>query len=448
MLLPFVPILRSAKGTFVGAALRYRSSGTKAFWVLSDQGVVSLGNFITHLMLARHLGLQQLGVYAILYELTLFLNSMQASTVLFPLLIRGAVADQQKLSRLAGRALVLTIVFTPLLGPWLLAAGALLDNLHVGFWAMVAMVTFQMQETLRRALIAHARYAATVWGDAMSYLGQATIVCLLAARGQLTLIGAFQAFAATSAIAACIQVIQVRPQLTPISEAVRFARKNWDFSRWVLYGNLTSLFTGSMFFWNLAYWWGREAVGVAQGLINVVRLANPLMLAFGSVLVPTVARARGRLGLLGAERLFITSVIAGEAVLAVLFAIPIIWPAEVLRVFYPGNAGNYLPFAGVLRIMACFTLLVFVKEMSASFLNAVERPKLSFIGQIGYAAAIVLIAMPLTVRYGLRGMAIGATIAAAMHLVINAWLIQSLKRDHVALFPAGSVPGESAGPAI
>ena len=121
-MLSFVPILRQTKCTLVGAARRYRTNGKKAFWILSDQGVVSLGNFLTQLMLARHLGLKQLGVYAILYELTLFLNSMQASMVLFPLIIRGAVADKQKLSRLAGRALVLTIVLAPVLGSGALAA--------------------------------------------------------------------------------------------------------------------------------------------------------------------------------------------------------------------------------------------------------------------------------------------------------------------------------------
>ena len=222
---PVVPILRQAKWSVIGTAKRFRSSGTKAFWVLSDQGVVSLGNFITHLMVARHLGLKQLGVYAILSELTLFLNSMHASLVMFPLVIRGAVADDQRLSRLAGRAMVLTIVLAPVLGSGVLAAGALLEGVVVGLWAMVAMTTFQIQETLRRALITQIRYAATIGGDAISYLGQAIIVCVLAGAGNLTLISAFQAFAATSAIAAGLQIIQVRPQFTPIEEAIPEAFK-------------------------------------------------------------------------------------------------------------------------------------------------------------------------------------------------------------------------------
>jgi O-antigen/teichoic acid export membrane protein len=295
------------------------------------------------------------------------------------------------------------------------------------------MTIFQIQETLRRAMIAQIRYRAVIWGDAISYLGQAIVVVALAMNGMLSLISAFQAFAATSALAAIVQALQVRPQLTPMQEGIQFARKNWDFTRWVLYGNFGNLLTGSFFFWNLAFWWGREAVGVAQGLINVIRLANPLMLAFGSVIVPTVARARERRGLHGAKRLFITSLVMGLTGLTLLFAIPTIWPGQVIYAFYPDNAQNYLPHTHVLQIMTFCTLLIFAKEMSASFLNAIEQPRLSFAGQMCYTIAMVLLAMPLSARYGLTGMAIGATIAAAIHLITNATLMRSTEQRQMAM---------------
>lgn len=426
--LSLIPLLQKTKRSVVGVARRHRHNGTKVFWVLSDQGVVSLGNFITSLMLARHLGLKQLGVYAIIYELTLFLNSMQASMVLFPLIIRGAVADDQKLSRLAGRAMIVTLALAPLLGCGALAAGALLEGIAVGLWALLAMTMFQIQETFRRAMIAQIRYRSVIWGDAVSYLGQAVLVCLLAAQGRLSLVSTFQAFAITSALAALVQAIQIRPQFVALTEGIQFARKNWDYTRWVLYGNLSSLLTGSVFFWNLAFWWGRESVGVMQGLINVVRVANPLMLAFGSAIVPTVARARERRGLQGAKRLFSTSLITGLTALTILFAIPTIWPGQVIRAFYPGNADNYLPYMHVLQIMTFCTLLIFAKEMIASFLNAIEQPKFSFAGQVCYTMAMVVLAMPLTARFGLSGMAIGATIAAVIHLITNGLFVRAVDR--------------------
>src|SRR4051794_3437451 len=95
------PILQQTKWRVVGTAKRFRYSGIKAFWALGDQGIVSLGNFVTNLILARTLPLAELGLYGILYELGLFLNSMQAATILFPLNVKGAVADDDFFSRLA-----------------------------------------------------------------------------------------------------------------------------------------------------------------------------------------------------------------------------------------------------------------------------------------------------------------------------------------------------------
>jgi O-antigen/teichoic acid export membrane protein len=165
----------------------------------------------------------------------------------------------------------------------------------------------------------------------------------------------------------------------------------------------------------------------------VIRLANPLILAFGSVIVPTVVRARERAGMLGAKRLFTTSLITGLIGLTILFAIPTIWPAPVIRIFYPNNAENYLPHMRVLQIITFWTLLMFAKETMASFLNAIERPRLSFLGQVSYAAGMVLLAMPLTARYGLVGMAIGATVAALVHLIVNIWLMRSLEQRPIAV---------------
>jgi len=59
-----VPILRETKYRVVGTAKRFRHSGIKAVFALGDQGIVSLGNFGTNLILARTLPLAELGLTA------------------------------------------------------------------------------------------------------------------------------------------------------------------------------------------------------------------------------------------------------------------------------------------------------------------------------------------------------------------------------------------------
>src|ERR1700733_1293690 len=54
-------------------------SKLRLFWTLADQAVVSVGNFLTSNMLARHLPQEQYGAFGTLFETLLFLNGLQAA---------------------------------------------------------------------------------------------------------------------------------------------------------------------------------------------------------------------------------------------------------------------------------------------------------------------------------------------------------------------------------
>lgn len=438
------PHLRETKRRCLAVAQRYRYAGQKAFWALGDQGVASLGNFLSNLIIARTLGLAELGLYGVLYELGLFLNSMHAATVLFPLNVKGAVADgRAKFARLAGRSLTYTLLLAPGLGVVMFTTGAMMDRVTVGLWATVALVMFQIQETLRRSLISRMRYRAAVWGEAISYLGQAAALYMLASAKMLTLVSAYQSFAATSALAAIVQLIQVRPRVAPPRESMHLAAGTWDLSRWVLYGNVTNLFTGTLFYWNLAFWSGREVLGVVIGLMNVIRLANPLLLAFASVIVPTVARARGRAGFATARRLLFGYGSIAISGLAALFMVPFVFPTQALHLFYPHNADQYVAHAGALQIMVLTALCMLTKDVLGAFFNAVERPRLNFLGQAVYTLSIVFVGMPLTAHMGLDGLVIGAFLAALAALLMNAasmaWLgrVEAPRLRPTSLEPQG-----------
>src|SRR5262245_14687257 len=186
----------------------------RSFWAMADQGVVSLGNFAVNLLLARYFAqrddLSSLGSFGVLMGLVLFFNGIQAALVIYPLTVRGTSVGREQIGRMAGMSLVLTFLSWPLLGAGIIAA-ALLWSIDpvVGIWAAAAMLLWQLQETLRRGLMAHLRFRAVLPGDAVSYLGQMTIVGFLAWRGTLTLSSTFIAMAVTSGLGAVLQAAQL-----------------------------------------------------------------------------------------------------------------------------------------------------------------------------------------------------------------------------------------------
>ena len=113
-------------------AQRLLHDSKRSFWAMADQGVVSLGNFGVSILLAgcfeRAHNLSDFGAYWILMELMLFLNGMQAAVVVYPLSVRGAVADRIGLGKMTSMSLLLTLAAWPVQGMCLLATAMVGDG--------------------------------------------------------------------------------------------------------------------------------------------------------------------------------------------------------------------------------------------------------------------------------------------------------------------------------
>src|SRR4030095_3337931 len=65
----------------------------QSFWAIADQGIVSLGNFLTTIILARALTPDAYGLWSVIFGLILFLNVFPSSLVNYPLSVRLAARD-------------------------------------------------------------------------------------------------------------------------------------------------------------------------------------------------------------------------------------------------------------------------------------------------------------------------------------------------------------------
>ena len=156
------------------------SAGARqGFWSMADQGAVSLGNFLTSILLARRLAPAEYGIYALLLATVFVLNSVQAAVITYPVSLEGAAESESDLQRRAGGSLVLTMLLAVALTAVLVVATFVLKRPAIWPYAAVALICWQAQETARRALMTHGRHREALWGDVLSYVGQAILVGLL-----------------------------------------------------------------------------------------------------------------------------------------------------------------------------------------------------------------------------------------------------------------------------
>ena len=401
------------------------------FWSLFDQGAVSLGNFLTQILLARNLNASDYGVFALLYGLLFLLISSLGTVVTYPLSVQGARSDSRDLRRLAGVSLWLDAALVLPQALVVLGGVALLHRLDLFPWVLVALVSWQFQETLRRALMARLGHHDAAWGDALSYLGQAVTIVALTATRSLSLKGAFAAVAATSALAAVVQAIQVRPRSVSIGEAKTVAAGFWKLGGWTLPTNVANGVTLHAFPWTLGLVFGAAEAGSLGAVMNPLKVLNPLLVAAPNWIVPTTSRAQHERGIQAASRSGLTYTVAGAGLLVPYFAVLLLWPHAVLSMAY-GASSPYTHLELALRICAVAYSLGYWGDAFTSLLNGLGLPKESFVSQLGATATAVCIGLPLTIMGGLIGALVGVTVCALVKAAASLYFVWDRARGERA----------------
>jgi len=404
----------------------YRMLDLETFWAIADQGIVSLGNFLTTIILARTLVPEAYGVWTVLFGLILLLNVVHASLIVYPLTIMAATVDPSESRSGTGGALVLTTALSLPLGLMLVGASWVIGAGKVGLWAAIALLGWQLQETTRRSLMAKYSCRDALPGDALSYLSQAALVWWLSHQQGLSLASAFAVIAGTCGVAGLAQARQLGlgiGSFNPRNLATRF----WRQGHWVLWSELTSNVGFMATPWVLFLLKGAGTAAGYQAISNLVGLSHPVMLSLGNVIVPSAARARIKGGFKAARHSALIHAAQGGLVLLVCFGLLLAFPTQLLRLFY-GSGSPYLSLAGDVRLFAVVYLLFFIGLTLKSLLKALQQTKAQFVAELLSCALLAVIIVPLVSVLGLTGALVALGIWLAARWACNLAILRKVKQ--------------------
>lgn len=398
------------------------SKTTKAgSWSFADQGTVSLGNFLTSVLLARFLAPADYGIFVLIYGVLVVLNSFHSCAVVYPLSLLGAPGTIQDLQRRVGRSLYLTLIVAIPLCVLVCVATIVLGRPDLALWACLAIVCWQIQEVLRRGLMAHLRHAQAIWGDASSYLGQAALILIVVREGHNSLETVFGILAATSLFACVIQTRQLnlRPQCE-LPQARDF-KSSWQFSRWAILANIAVAIPAVAFPWFLAIK-GTYLAGSYQALLNIVGISNAIMLSVGNVALPAASRANAVGGWKSSARTVLRYALLGAALLVPCFLLIFTKPVVVLRLVYSSNS-VYLAQANSLRLLVAAYALGYVAYLLAVLFYGVGLSKRVLYAQSVAALAACVFGLPLITVFGIPGACAGVLATNLVQVLVFTFFV-------------------------
>ena len=265
---------------------------SRASWTLLDQGLVSLGAFLVNIQLARHLSAEQFGTFALLLGGFLGLQLVSSSLLLYPMSIRLPLLRGNERERLQATTVLLVASLCLPLCSALSVALAALGRADLIVPAVAVVLSWQLQELMRRGLLAEFRQHEAVYGDVASYFGQVGSLAGLIYFDHLTLTNALYCIAGSFAFGALVQAAQLRMTFRNIASPRATVLDFWSVGSWSLASNVVSLLRVQLLPWALAVSGGPAAAASFQAVLNVVNLTNPIILGLCNIIPQSVARAR------------------------------------------------------------------------------------------------------------------------------------------------------------
>ena len=401
----------------------------RASWTLVDQGVVSSGNFLLNVLLARTLSEEDYGKFALFLGAIFILRAIDYSLISYPLSLRLCVARDDERARLLGNtillaaALALVLVAAMALGTMLLADNILLP-------ACLCFLCWQAQETSRRCLLADFRYREAVAGDGIAFVGQALLIALVARLDGIALPVALYTMSATFAIGALVHASKLRFAPPDLTETRLLAREYFSVGKWSIVNYELVLVRGQLFPWMLAATAGTAATASLQAALNIANMMNPILFGIGNAIPQVAAHAHKTDGVIGAWRAAYGYVLFGLGPILLICAAAVLMPQLLLRMVY-GPLSPYLTAALGLQLLAVAGVVDYIAEMISKTLLGVQAGRLASVVNVVAVGVAAMLAFALIRTQGVLGACLALLIAnlvrATGAAIAIAWLIADEK---------------------
>lgn len=415
----------------------------RASWTLIDQCVVSGGNFLLNVLLARVLSVDDYGEFALFLGAIFLLRTIDYSFISYPVSLRLAVVRDDERPRLLGNTALLTLGLSLVLVAVMACGTALLEEDNILLPACLCYLCWQAHETPRRVLLGDVRFRAAVAGDAVAYVGQVLLIAGLLWLDTVTLTGTLYAMSATFVAGSFVHSRKLRFARPDLRESWRLARDYLSIGRWSVVSYQLVLIRVQLFPWTLAAVAGVAATASFQAAMNIVGAMNPVIFGIGNAIPQVAASGHASGGVREGWHAASRYLLFGLVPITAMCAVTVLLPELLLRTAY-GPTSPYLAVAVGLQLFALSSLLDYLAEVMSKTLLGVQAGKQAFLVNVTAVLVALGLALVLVGPFGVLG-ACASLLAANLARVAGGalallWLIKAERSGKQGHGTVGHVP--------
>lgn len=379
--------------------------------VLMDQALVSGINFLTGLMQARYLGIQEFGKFSIAWIIMLFLVNLQTAAILSPMLSIGPKQAEEKRAEYFGSVFMQQVGFACITS-FLVFWGIHWSDIPFPQWKIsnlalpLACVSFcsQLQEFMRRYFFTNSRPVDAFINDIISYLGQIILVFLLFKYRQADTSQILYIMSSTSLLAVLVAIFRLGPMTFQLRCFMDSINRHLESSRWLVASSFVQWISSNFMIMAASTLWGPLAVGTIKACQNILGITHILFNGLSNLVPVRGSRILHEKGLVSMEKYLLKTLLWGGG-LTLLMTLPaILIPGTILKWVYGKDFGGE---QWILVLFAFIYLALFFNQLLTYGLRIFENTKPIFLGYLIAAITSLIIGIPLLLVLKLPGVIIG-----------------------------------------
>jgi len=404
----------------------------KKLLVFLDQGIVSLSNFILGILLARYLGVEGYGQFALFWLIVLFFSSLQQAFIISPMLTLGSkknigIIDNYLITmfNLQLFVIIIILIFLSVFFEIVVFFDSKWDVGELKKYIFITTVFFLLQEFLRRYLILKLKYYNLLFMDGIAYLGQIIFVIFFIYLDGLELKTVFLSVAMPFFLSVLIGYIQVKKVRIKKKYRKLVFLKNWKFSKWLIYTAILQWGSANFFILASGVILGDWAVGVIRIMQNTMGIFNVFFISLENILPTIFSQIYCKNGY-KKMIIFLNNQIKYGVVLFGIISLIVSGISQTLIEFLYGK--EYLQYAYLLVGFVVIYFFIYINILQRHMLRTLEITKVMFISYIITTSFSLLSSYPLIKYFKLDGVVMGILI---IQLIISLIFYNYIKNQNI-----------------
>lgn len=403
-------------------------------WAIADQIIVSGVNFLTGILVARFLGIEEFGRFTLIWMIVLFVNSIQMAMIISPMMSIAPKQAEKDLSyyfgAIASQQFIFSIIFLTIIIVGMKLSIYFYPEWHIDELVVpvsMAAFFFQLQDFIRRVFFVQGRQVAAFLNDALSYLGQLLLIIYFSFQNDFNIEIVLWVISITSALAVIVGILLFGRVSWSYETFVAAARRHWKSARWLTGSALLQWLSGNLFILAAASILGATAVGALKAAQNIMAIVHVFFQALENIVPIHAGRYLHEEGKAAMLRYLVkVSLWGGVATLMISLFVSVL-PELLLTVIF---GKDYQGYGYVLQLYAVIYLIAFFALPLRIGLRAMEKTSPLFFAYILMAIFSLISAKPIVQEFGLYGVLAGILSTGGILLMTLLIFMQRIYKNY------------------